>query len=38
LIALCPLAFSRFGTLAELGTLAEFGAVAEYSFASLADC
>ena len=32
LIALCPLALSRFGTLAEFVT------VAEYSFGSLADC
>ena len=32
LIALCPSASSRFGTLAEFCT------VAEYSFGSLADC
>ena len=38
LIALCPLASSRFRTLAEFGTLAEFCTVAEYSFGSLADC
>ena len=37
LITLCPLALSRFVTLAEFGTLAEFDAVAEYYFASLAD-
>ena len=38
LIALRPLASSRFRTLAKFGTVAEFCTMAEYYFGSLADC
>ena len=36
LIALCPLASTRFGMLAKFGTVTEFCTLAEYYFGSLA--